>query len=768
MIRTLSLSTFGKFFRRELRFSPFTVVTGPNEAGKTTVFDALFDALCAESRNEKRVSWRRLAERYGALRKAVLTWEEGFVPLSFDYAEFLEIFAIRAGDTSVNSAGSGSWRTAAEARLLTAGLNPEQLAAELADKAENFRKDSPQARIKKLKELVKESSAVAAELKTRRDLILGGEAELAKLEAAKQAKALELEGKAGEAHALKTSIEELAGACRLAAANAGIKLLREHKEAADALAAMAMYAKNELPAYQAIRLEQLEKEKTAASSEAVLKGRQAALAAAKAAVEQLDAREQDLKNQKDLAEALFGKLNAFTSEPELLELIVDQKMRRGIWAAGAALALFVAFSGGNIFAYIAAAAIAGAGAWVGLKLSVKERFVGHSPEANRQFLAGLAAEASGVFTETFQPQNLDEARAFFAKVSADYAAAGETLAAKSMEAGDLDAAAAMDGRNLEDAKAASEKAAAAAAAWLKARGCGTEEEYREKLAAYDKQAARAANLGEALKIARDRNNVSDDEELREKLFADREDLGERRKLDPKKANEAELEKLKSRVPLLSEEVHAIEAALGELDKSLGIARAASGARLEGLPESINRAETDIAAAGEEIAALELQIKGYTLAAGIFRQLSASSALAFDALGREVSCTLAGLMPAPVVEFQAFDALTAKVGDATGGLRQVEHLSSGTRDLFMLAARLTMAKKARTGPGGLAHALLVLDEPFYTLDAARTRAALKLLADFHAQTKWQIIILTKDPAVAAIAKGIEGLGAAELDLAEEPK
>ena len=86
------------------------------------------------------------------------------------------------------------------------------------------------------------------------------------------------------------------------------------------------------------------------------------------------------------------------------------------------------------------------------------------------------------------------------------------------------------------------------------------------------------------------------------------------------------------------------------------------------------------------------------------------------------------------------------------MRKIEQLSSGARDLFMLAARLTMAKKARTAVGGtVSPALLVLDEPFYTLDTDRTQAALKLLAAFQKGTGWQIIILTKDGTIAHAAR-----------------
>ena len=45
---------------------------------------------------------------------------------------------------------------------------------------------------------------------------------------------------------------------------------------------------------------------------------------------------------------------------------------------------------------------------------------------------------------------------------------------------------------------------------------------------------------------------------------------------------------------------------------------------------------------------------------------------------------------------------------------------------------------------------MLDEPFYTLDPERERAALKLLSAFQAETGWQIILFTKDEKLAKAA------------------
>ncbi|HOI41337.1 MAG TPA: ATP-binding protein, partial [Elusimicrobiales bacterium] len=73
MIARLRLINFGKFRGRDLELGPFTVIHGANEAGKTTVFDAIFESLCR--RNDTRTAWKRLLERYGDERQAAAVWQ---------------------------------------------------------------------------------------------------------------------------------------------------------------------------------------------------------------------------------------------------------------------------------------------------------------------------------------------------------------------------------------------------------------------------------------------------------------------------------------------------------------------------------------------------------------------------------------------------------------------------------------------------------------------------------------------------------------------
>ena len=763
MIRRLDLPDFGKFRKARLDLGPFTVISGPNEAGKTTVFDALFDTLCAESRHESLPLWKNLAGRYGALRKAELVWEEGQTPLSFGDNEFMEIFAIRGGQLGVHhpdNRKASSWAQAAENALLNSGLNPAHLAKELTKKAETAGKDSVQANIRRLHEAIKDREQAATALKAERDAILAGAEQAVRLEEERVRMAAEAETSAAAVKAKTEEVEKLFAAGRRAAVLAGLKALRELKEARDAAADLKAFANNEIAAYRALKETQLDAEKTAAAGEAALAAAQGAVTAANAALEQLATRETQLRSESSYAAGLASRVAEFASEPERLVTGVDKKLRFSIWGGGALLAVLVAFSG-SIMGYLAALAIAGAAGWAGFRFSITERLSGHTPEDVTAFLGGLATEWASVSTEIFPVSDLESARAFLAKAQADCAAVSASYEEKLAGLSELDANVTAAARTAEERRKAAEQAAREANSWFKGRGCATEDEYQAKVADYKRLAARAGDMEQRVLALADGSGCKDEETFKDKLFAENGEL-ERRGVEPAQGAEVELPRLRRELAALAEKAHEAEKDLNRLTAEIERSRAVSGARLGGLPERINLLETELAADKAELAELQLQAEAYTMAAAAFTALAESSAVAFETLGKEVTGTLRAMLPEAYAEFKVFEADGAAVTDAGGIKRQVRNLSAGMRDLFMLAARLAIAHRSRLTPEGLAPALLVLDEPFYTLDAARQTLALKLLAAFHRTTGWQFIILTKEPGLAAAAEA-EGVKVTEVKL-----
>ena len=131
MITGLRMERFGAFADRELRFGAVTLFVGPNESGKTTIVDALCDALCNPRSN--RTAGKRLALRYGTER--LVTADFDGEPMTIPEDAFYDLYAIRSGDLTIDVKPGVSWVEALKAELFTAGLDPKRLQAALARRA---------------------------------------------------------------------------------------------------------------------------------------------------------------------------------------------------------------------------------------------------------------------------------------------------------------------------------------------------------------------------------------------------------------------------------------------------------------------------------------------------------------------------------------------------------------------------------------------------------------------------------------------------------
>lgn len=762
MIKRLGLTDFGKFRAVSLELGPFTVISGANEAGKTTIFDGLFQALCKH--NGVKSCWKNLQERYGEARQAVPFWEPPDSMLQFDDAEFLEIFAIRAGDTSVRAATAdqkkgSSWAAAAENALLNAGLNPAKIAEDLYAETTAKGKASLNARAGQVKNAMAKCEAELAQFKAKRDAILAGEADTARLAADKAERTRALAALNADLTQKRAEVETLEAACRLAKALAGINQLREFKRLKEETAKLSMYERSEIAGYRVLLGAKAEAEARVKATEAAIHEKEASIQALQAALEELNNNEAALNARRSYAAMLLPKLDAYAATPPEIVITVNWKLRAGIWTGGLGLAVLAALSGRNIGAYIAAVLVLGAAAFAGFKASIVETLTPQTPEQVSAFLARLAGEWQNACGYAMDATSIEAARSFFAQPAAAYEANYNVLLTREAELPVLNGGLAAAQAQLEADKAAVERQAEAAAAWLKDKGCASEEEYSKKVSDYALLAAQAADKENLIAVVCRQYGCGSEDELENRLFTEKEAF-ERKGADPALADEEKLARLKRKAEAAAGEIAAADKELGAVDKALAVASAAAGAHMEGLPEGINACQTLLAEQADELAGFELQKEAYAMAAGVFYKLAENSKAVFAALGNEVAGMMAAVLPAAKVEFNNFEPGEAAMADAAGHMRPLASLSSGTRDLFLLAARLAIAKKARAIEGGYAPALLVLDEPFYTLDQARTQAALALLAAFHKETNWQVIILTKDLYVAEEAAR---LGASEIAL-----
>lgn len=130
---------------------------------------------------------------------------------------------------------------------------------------------------------------------------------------------------------------------------------------------------------------------------------------------------------------------------------------------------------------------------------------------------------------------------------------------------------------------------------------------------------------------------------------------------------------------------------------------------------------------------------YSKISTIISEIMKDVSLTFNQLAKEISSEFGEFFP----HFKEVDISSINnienfyIKDKYEQKRSISHLSTGTRDMFLLAFRILLAKKFGIGK------FLILDEPFLALDDERIEKMLDIIEKFYKENKWQLIFLTKD-------------------------
>jgi DNA repair exonuclease SbcCD ATPase subunit len=161
--------------------------------------------------------------------------------------------------------------------------------------------------------------------------------------------------------------------------------------------------------------------------------------------------------------------------------------------------------------------------------------------------------------------------------------------------------------------------------------------------------------------------------------------------------------------------------------------------LADIPERIVQAERHILDCEREIADLELVRQASGRAAEIFGEIERDAGAVFFGLTRDIGALFGEILPETrKIAIGDLDGGSITVNDAGGAARPLDDLSQGTRDSFLFAARLALSVRAAPEGG-----LLLLDEPFLSLDADREERALRMLKNFQEKNGRQIIVFGKE-------------------------
>ncbi|MCL1818139.1 MAG: AAA family ATPase, partial [Spirochaetaceae bacterium] len=706
MIKSLRLESFGRFREKTFAFSPVTLFSGPNEAGKTTLFDAIFDAL--SSPKATTAAGKILVERYGKDRRAFCEYDGE--PLSIAAADFLNLFAVRSGEISLEIEQNSQWANRVKASLFSGGIDAQSVAVRLEAVITGTGKLS----------LGGEAKRITAELKTMEDE--REKAETLRRNCREEEKRISGAGDrmaqaAAESSRLASVIDELEKS--LLQQN----LLQEEKVLKDILtdAAELRRKKDEQeksPRLSRAALDDLKKREAQAARLATEAEKAAALEEetlrALAGCAEEKARCEAEKSRGDSVRILAGLLRDTLVPREKLVRVKTRRVWRKPFRAAAGI-LFIAAAAACVLVpqhWGLVAAVLGGAAVICTALSLTRQteddtsLLDQAIAAAREKWQKETGEDAGVRYEEVLAaldRAAERSRAAaedFSRAAARAAGLEQEAAARALhkkQAGDEAAAALRQLRGLLDEAGTAGITDYAANLEKKENIQARRGELEEKLkkACADYGAASAAELEDALgrRIAEISGKITETELPAQEL----------------RAKKNLLQETKTRLDVLRrEEKETIESH----SLNLGTVRG----QLRGLPEKIAACEKGIQEREARLAEIARQLRAAKIARELFNSVAGDSGLMLEQLSREIGELFSALTETGrAVSMKSYSAGGASITDAQGFGRDASLLSAGTRDAFLLAARLVLARKSmdRNLP-----AIIVLDEPFLALDRQR--------------------------------------------------
>jgi DNA sulfur modification protein DndD len=732
MIKTLRLDSFGHFNNIKFDFAPITFFYGPNESGKTTVFDALFQSLT----NPKKTltCGKTIVNRYGADIKASLEYDGDAFDIEAE--EFLNLYAIRSGiiaDLKIDK--NSQSMNHIKASLFTGGIDPQSVAKNLSVIATTTKKNTPGG---ELKELTPQLEALEKEL---------GEAE------AQRQKCLKEENHITNAGSRITQIEE--EILRLTKIKEELEkslnqqdMLRQKKNIENTLICFSEKRRNdeELEKYSRYipaALDELKKQEEKIQQLTAEAGTAAAM------------EDENLRSLKDSAEkrsrseaeksaADSRRVQAESLRRTLVpkDKFITRKTRRSwrmpfLFIAGilliAAVSVFLLASENIIipislmgFSVVFAALAPTRITWEDTSAldaaiqSVREQWKKETGEDIGSLLYEDILSALDRAAERARSSAQDAAREA-AQIN-DLENKKIVLAQNKKQADDALAAAKQQMRGLLDNAGVNDTNGYAAMLEKKKniRMRCIELEEKIKRALTDNKTAAVGEMEAILKLKSD--------EITEKLIET--ELPD---------NEVIIKK-----NLLRDTNIKLEALQREEKDNIAShssIQTAVKVKFQGLPEKIAALEKDIHEKKNRQTELKKELRAVEIAKELFVSMSDDSSLMLEQLSGEIGKTFSLFTSAGrAVSMENLSTDNANISDAGGTDRNHDLLSAGTRDAFILAARLVLARKSVDEGKS---AIIVLDEPFLTFDRQRTANALAVLEEFHKTTLWQIVIFTKD-------------------------
>ena len=745
MLKRLILNKFGKFSNETLDFGPVTIVSGLNEAGKTTVFDALFDMLCSPPGNTK--EGKDLKRRYGEDRQTEVEFEGE--KIHFEVSEFRNLYALRASDINIEMSDHSAWMEKVKSNLFSGGIDPKFIKENL-DRLASIKGSMAHNRERKRLESERDQAEKQLDiLKAKRDGILEEEKQVARLKRDSQKMEQRIREKEQALAELKQQIE-LEEKIALRKEMDGISgLLDEGEKTERQIDSLIAFQDDKTQEIDQLQNEINELKSAQQLKEERIKISQEAVERMENEKKELVRKEESTRALAELATSMNEKINTFLSNLPMTSTISWNKtlLFTGMVAFIAGVILAV-LTKDNVFRVVLVSA--GILLFVVLGLLSKKQKVAIDEQERGRFLGKLMDEwrnrapedgkAPLQTLEGLQEALLSKRNAFrelkdnIIRLDGDLNTISEKLGSERSNLKGLD-------EKLQDLLTDEKQ-------WLEKMGVASRDEYIGKVTTYRELIKRREQWQSKLATFLREKNLQSAQDLRR--LSDRK----LRELDeagiPNEGRvENEIAKIKKAIVEKGDEMERTSKELQKLREDLrekgGVIRGSLG----DIPDQIIQEEARIQKYDGMIENNLLEREAAELAGEIFSDVAQDSEAALEELGESLGEEVGEIVgKSRKVTVSHLDTSSISMTDAGGAERILEDLSSGTRNSFLFAARLSLAKRAADG-----RSLLILDEPFTSFDRHRLGNVLSMLRTFHHDNGWQIIILTKDESLIDQVKTI---------------
>ncbi|MEJ5284302.1 MAG: ATP-binding protein [Brevinematia bacterium] len=700
MIKKIILKNFGKFKEKEFNLSPVTVFYGKNESGKTTIFDALMIKLTEIKATE---SDAKKLKRYGTYNKEKNIILESEIREKIPTEVFKNILAIRAGEISLDLTNK-KFSDEISSKIMASEVNLAKLKSEIDKKANSSNKTltlnkEKDSLIDKYNELKKQLEQQEKKIKENESLKF----QLKQLSEQLENKKNEYEQKKARHTQLENEINKLTKAQELKNITESLKKIIEYENLNEKIKTY-----NEIKEEEIEKFASKEKELPVISKEEELKKN-----SLRELREKRKACEEKIKNfnsnisEKDI-EDIETKLNKINKKNATIEFICKTS---AVLIVILTIILVLTLKNLYILPFLSLSIIPFFLLFQNRKIAnlEKDQILSKLPEEKRkeEYINQLKFEIKN------KANSLKESEKELADLKEK-----ENRLEKEIE--ELNTKKATIEKELRD--------------FLFNQKATSIKELYERKTNQDAQKKQLEKLKSDITTT---FKKSSSEEIKAELLIKKSQL-EAEGVFESDYNDDNLKRLKiekdrtlREIELLMQEIRILENKISE--------NKGKSSNISEILNQYKELEKQIILTENKIYEIITTQNAYFKISSIISEIMKDVSLTFNQLAKEISNEFGEFFP----HFKEVDISSINniedfsVKDKYEQKRRINHLSTGTRDMFLLAFRILLAKKFGIGK------FLILDEPFLALDNERIEKMLDIIEKFYKENKWQLIFLTKD-------------------------